>query len=128
MRNVLLVLLLLTALPASSQVLVEKGPEGRRRCDGVYVGSTVMQILHRRTSMSKLHYVVAVNKQEAEELAAEGYGHESKLAASRHLAKVKLPPTDAHYAAKYQVFTVKAPGMPKEGEDHDGRCSSTDTD
>lgn len=55
-------------------------------------------------SGEKLH-VVAVNQQEAEDLA-DLIGYDSRAHADLHLKQVQAPPTDEFYAKQYRVFTV----------------------
>ena len=51
-------------------------------------------------------YVVAVNEEEAQELAAL-IGHRTRAEAEKHLKEVQAPPTDPYYARQYRVCAVK---------------------
>lgn len=49
-------------------------------------------------------YVVAISQKEADSLAL--YGHTKLTDAEKHLADVKMPPTDPFYAHQYSIYRV----------------------
>lgn len=58
--------------------------------------------------------MVATSQREAREILRDrpDVTHSTMHGANRHLAEVKAPPTDPHYANQYRVYKVNRPAEP----------------